>query len=65
LSNSHQLERSGVSIAGTPMNHTVVTPMLDVVGLSLGYQTPAGMSVAVRDVNFSVRRGETAASRRF
>jgi NitT/TauT family transport system ATP-binding protein len=60
LSNSHQLERSGVSIAGTPMNHTVVTPMLDVVGLSLGYQTPAGMSVAVRDVNFSVRRGETA-----
>ena len=35
-------------------------PMLDVVGLSLGYQTPAGMSVAVTGVNFSVRRGETA-----
>jgi NitT/TauT family transport system ATP-binding protein len=42
------------------MNHSAVSPMLDVVGLSLGYQTPAGMYVAVKDVNFSVRRGETA-----
>jgi len=60
LSNSDQLERSGMTTAATPMKHGTAAPMLDVAGLSLGYQTPAGISVAVKDVNFSVRRGETA-----
>ncbi|WP_315730122.1 MULTISPECIES: ABC transporter ATP-binding protein [unclassified Bradyrhizobium] len=54
------MEQSGVHAAEAPIDHSRATPMLDVVGLSLGYKTPAGMSVAVRDVSFSVRRGETA-----
>ncbi len=49
-----------MTTAATPMKHGTAAPMLDVAGLSLGYQTPAGISVAVKDVNFSVRRGETA-----
>jgi NitT/TauT family transport system ATP-binding protein len=49
-----------MQIAEAPIDQSPAAPMVDVVGLSLGYMTPAGMSVAVRDVSFSVRRGETA-----
>jgi NitT/TauT family transport system ATP-binding protein len=51
------------------MSHTDVStthdgspsgPMLSVTGLHLGYMTPQGPMIAVKDVNFTVAKGETA-----
>jgi NitT/TauT family transport system ATP-binding protein len=54
-----------VNSMGISDNPNLVPPgissaMLDVADLSLGYQTPSGMAVAVSGVNFTVHRGETA-----